>query len=82
MSSNKSLHSICRWTFHAGKGGFVPGDMRPKWSKDNFNTIDFIRLVKERIEPKLPKHVELGIELHYDNEYNEGNAEDIATACV
>lgn len=82
MSSNKSLHSICRWTFHAGKGGFVPGDMRPKWSGDNFNTIDFIRLVKERIEPKLPKHVELGIELHYDNEYNEGNAEDIATACV
>lgn len=82
MSSNKSLHSICRWTFHAGKGGFVPGDMRPKWSRDNFNTIDFIRLVKERIEPKLPKHIELGIELHYDNEYNEGNAEDIATACV
>ena len=21
----KSLHSICRWTFNAGKGGFVPG---------------------------------------------------------
>ncbi len=82
MSSNKSLHSICRWTFHAGKGGFVPGDIRPKWSADNFGTVDFIRVVKERIEPKLPGNIELGIELHYDNEYNETNAEDIATACI
>jgi xylose isomerase len=28
--SQKSYHSICRWTFNAGKGGFVPGDMRPE----------------------------------------------------
>ena len=26
---NRTLHSVCRWTFNPGKGGFVPGDMRP-----------------------------------------------------
>jgi len=29
--AEKSLHSICRWTFNPGKGGFVPGDQRPEW---------------------------------------------------
>ncbi len=28
----KSLHSICRWTFNAGKGRFVPTDIRPDWA--------------------------------------------------
>ncbi len=30
--AEKSLHSICRWTFNPGKGGFVPADMRPEWA--------------------------------------------------
>ncbi|MHC4149539.1 MAG: apurinic/apyrimidinic endonuclease family protein [Planctomycetota bacterium] len=82
MADNKILHSICRWTFHAGKGGFVPADMRPEWDATNFGTTDFIRLVKQRISPRLPDTIELGVELHYDNEYNESNAEDIANTLV
>jgi xylose isomerase len=44
MKENKSLHSICRWTFNAGKGGFVPDDMRPEWNSKNLNTVDIIKL--------------------------------------
>ena len=79
---NKSLHSVCRWTFNAGKGGFVPGDMRPEWDSANFNTIDMIKLVKNKISNRLPSNVELGIELHYDNEVNDKNAKEIADALV
>lgn len=75
-----SLHSICRWTFNAGKGGFTPADMRPAWDSSRFDTTAMVRLVKERIAPRLPGHVELGVELHYDNEVNEGNAGAIADA--
>ncbi len=80
MKERKSLHSICRWTFHQGKGGFVPGNIRPEWKSDRFDTTDFIRLVKDKIEPRLPGFVELGVEMHYDNEYNEKSADEIADA--
>ena len=33
-----------------------------------------------RDRPRLPPHIELGVELHYDNEYNEDNAAAIADA--
>ena len=82
MSNNKSLHSVCRWTFHAGKGGFLPANIRPEWSGDKFYTVDFIRLVRDKIAPRLPEDIELGVELHYDNEFNENNAEEIANALV
>ena len=59
-------HSICRWTFNAGKGGFVPGDMRPKWT--GLSTADFVELVAEKVKPRMPKGVDLGIEVHYDGE--------------
>jgi len=75
-----SLHSLCRWTFNSGLGRFVPADERPAWNADRFDTVDFIHLVEERVAPRLPDFVELGVELHYDNEYNEDNAEAIATA--
>ncbi|MBC8181748.1 xylose isomerase, partial [candidate division KSB1 bacterium] len=78
----QSLHSICRWTFNAGKGGFVPGDMRPEWSSKNLSTADSIRLVKDKIYPRLPKHVDLGFEMHYDTEFNEKNADEITEALV
>jgi xylose isomerase len=39
-----------------------------------------IRLVKERIQPRLPDSVELGIELHYDNEVNEQTADEVSAA--
>ena len=38
----KSYHSICRWTFNAGKGGFVPSDMRPEWSSADLDTVGMI----------------------------------------
>ncbi len=78
----KSLHSICRWTFNPGKGGFVPADIRPEWSHENFDTVKMIQLVAQKIAPRLPDHVELGIELHYDTEVNEANAAAVADALV
>jgi len=80
MGENKSLHSICRWTFNAGKGGFVPGDMRPSWNIKNLSSADSIKLVKDKIAPRIPNNVELGIELHYDSEINDNDAGEIADA--
>jgi len=80
MAEEKSYHSICRWTFNAGKGGFVPADARPEWLGDRFSTADMIRLVKQKIVPRMPDNVELGIELHYDMEVNEDTAAEIADA--
>jgi len=82
MGATKSLHSICRWTFNAGKGGFVPADIRPAWASDKFNTVDMIRLVKERIVPRLPDNIQLGIEIHYDTEVDEKTAPEIADALI
>ena len=77
---NSSLHSLCRWTFHEGVGRFVPSGVRPDWGPDQFNTVDFVHLVQEEIAPRLPDYVELGVEMHYDNEYNADNAAAIADA--
>jgi len=38
MIREKSFHSICRWTFNAGKGGFVPSRIRPGWDSDQLDT--------------------------------------------
>ncbi|HRU39937.1 MAG TPA: xylose isomerase [Candidatus Goldiibacteriota bacterium] len=78
----KSYHSICAWTFNAGKGGFTPGDMRPDWSGDVFGTVDVVKLVKKEIAPRLPKNIVLGLEAHFDYEYNEESAGEIASALV
>jgi len=78
--SGSSYHSICRWTFHSGKGGFVPPDMIPEWSSEKLDTPGMIELVADRIAPRLPEDVELGIELHYDYEVNEENAGAVADA--
>jgi xylose isomerase len=79
MAQAKSYHSICRWTFNPGKGGFVPGDERPAWG-DGFSTADMVRLVKEKIAPRMPDQVVLGLEAHYDNEVCEKTAPEIADA--
>ena len=81
MAAEKSLHSICRWTFNPGKGGFVPGDMRPEWGGD-FGTPEMIKLVKDKVSPRLPENVELGIEMHYDAEVDDNNAAAVADALV
>ena len=80
--SEKSLHSICRWTFNPGKGGFVPSDMRPEWGGDKFGSPEMIKLVAEKIRPKLPDNIELGIELHYDAEVDDRNGPAVCDALV
>jgi xylose isomerase len=76
----KSYHSICAWTFNSGKGGFTPPDIRKEWDDGIFDTINKIKLIKEKIAPRLPSNVVLGFEAHYDYEYNEKDAERIADA--
>ena len=79
--AEKSLHSICRWTFNPGKGGFVPGDMRPEWG-GKFGTPEMIELVAKKIRPRMPKNVGLGLEVHYDSEVNDKSAGAVADALV
>jgi len=81
MAEKKSYHSICTWTFNAGKGGFTPSDMRPQWG-GNFNTMGVVKLIKDKIAPRLPGHIALGLEAHYDYEYNEANAAELADTLV
>jgi xylose isomerase len=76
----KSYHSLCAWTFNAGKGGFTPYDTRAAWASDKLDTVGKIKLINERIRPRLPGHIELGFEIHYDYEYCEDNAKAIADA--
>jgi len=80
MARAKSLHSVCRWTFNPGKGGFVPANMRPAWAK--LDTVGMIKIVKEKIAPRMPDEVELGLEIHYDSEVNETTAPAIADALL
>lgn len=84
MSNKESFHSICRWTFNAGKGGFVPADIRPAWDGNRFGSPEFVKIVRDEIAPRLPSHIQLGTELHYDTEINESNAaavRDMLTEC-
>lgn len=78
--SQKSLHSICRWTFNAGKGGFVPGDMRKDWSE--MDAVRSIKIIKDKIAPRLPDTIELGYEVHYDSEIDEKSAPAVADALI
>ena len=80
MNPEKSFHSICRWTFNAGKGGFVPSRIRPEWDGDRLDTAGVVRLIREKIAPRLPGHVVLGYEVHYDSEVNEDSAGEVADA--
>jgi len=82
MADGKSLHSICRWTFNAGKGGFVPSDARPAWDGEHLDTVGMVRLVAEKIAPRMPDNVELGLELHYDTEVDDETAPAVADAMV
>ena len=80
MARGKSYHSVCRWTFHAGKGGFVPRDSIPQWDAANLDTSGAVELVKKKIVPRLPDHIQLGMEFHYDYEVDESNAAAVAEA--
>jgi xylose isomerase len=80
MPEKKSYHSVCRWTFHAGKGGFVPSDIRKEWGAGKLDTANLVGLIKKEIAPRLPGHIELGYEVHFDTEINESNAAAVADA--
>src|SRR5574340_988285 len=80
MAKAKSLHSVCRWTFNAGKGGFVPANIRPAWAK--LDTVGMVKIVKEKIAPRMPDEVELGLEVHYNSEVDEKTAPSIADALL
>lgn len=82
MSEQKSLHSVCKWTFHAGKGGFTPNDMRKEWTSDKLDTVQIVKLIKDKIAPRLPDNIELGYEVHYDTEINDANAQACADALL
>ena len=82
MTKKKTLHSLCRWTFHAGKGGFVPASMRPAWDTSSLDCVGIISLIAEKIRPRLPDSIELGFELHYDTEIDEKTAPAVADALV
>jgi xylose isomerase len=82
MTGTKSFHSICAWTFNSGKGGFTPANMRPSWSKDKLDTVGKIEIINKQIAPRLPDHIALGFEMHYDYEYDERNASEIVDALV
>ena len=41
-----SFHSVCRWTFNAGKGGFVPASIRPEWDGRMLDTAGVVRLTQ------------------------------------
>jgi xylose isomerase len=80
MGDRRSYHSICRWTFHGGKGGFVPPDAIPEWDAAKLDTPGCVEMVGKEIAKRLPDHISLGMELHYDYEVNESNAAAVAEA--
>lgn len=82
MAPKKSLHSLCRWTFNPGKGGFVPGGIRPGFAPEKLGPTGAIQLIKQKIAPRLPENVELGWEVHYDSEVDEKTAPAIADALL
>jgi xylose isomerase len=80
MNAKKSFHSVCRWTFNSGKGGFVPGNQRPEWNGKNLDTVGTVKLIEKKIAPRLPKNVVLGYEVHYNSEIDEKTAKPFADA--
>ena len=78
--STQKLHSICRWTFNAGKGGFTPGNVRPAWTNENLPTEKLPVLIAKHIKPRLPDHIKLGLEVHYDYEVDDENSPRVAEA--
>jgi xylose isomerase len=79
MASTQSYHSVCRWTFNPGKGGFVPGYQRPGFA-EGFDSVSVVKLIKEKVAPRMPDYITLGLEVHYDREYDEKSAPAIADA--
>jgi len=82
MEEKISLHSLCAWTFNAGNGGFLPANIRPSWEAHRFDTIAKIKLIRDKIIPRLPNNIQIGFEMHYDYEFDEDSADTIADALL
>jgi xylose isomerase len=76
MKRRKRYQSVCRWSFHPGKGGFVPDGIRPGFA--GLTTEGFVELVAGKVAPRLPANTKLGVAVHYDREVDEKNAEMLA----
>jgi xylose isomerase len=73
-----SKHSICAWTFnHTGEAGFRPA-VRNKWAQ--ITTPEIVEMVAKELKSRLPDNLELGLEVHYNNEINEQNAQGTGDA--
>jgi len=72
------FQSVCRWSFHAGKGGFVPRNMRPELAE--MSPEQFAEFVAERIVPRVPENTRIGVAVHYDREVDEKSAKTFAKA--
>jgi xylose isomerase len=68
--------SVCRWSFHPGKGGFVPDAIRPGLA--GMSPEGFVRLVAEKVAGRVPANTRLGVAVHYDREINEKTAAPFA----
>jgi xylose isomerase len=82
MEEKISFHSLCAWTFNAGNGGFLPANIRPSWAVHLFDTIAKIKLIRDKIIPRLPNNIQIGFEMHYDYEFDEDSADTIADALL
>jgi xylose isomerase len=56
--------------------------MRPEWGGIKFGTPEMIELTAKKVRPRLPKDIELGIEMHYDAEVDDKNASAVCDALV
>ena len=76
MTREVRYQSICRWSFHAGKGGFVPDGIRPSFA--GLSTEAFVEIIAGQVAPRLPENTRPGIAVHYDREVSEENAESFS----
>jgi len=58
----------------------VPADAIPEWRADSLDTPGCVEMIAKEIVPRLPGHIVLGMELHYDYEVDEENAPAVADA--
>lgn len=72
------FQSVCRWSFHAGKGGFVPRNIRPELAE--MPPAKFAEFVAKKIAPRVPENTRLGVAVHYDREVDEKSAKTLARA--
>jgi len=56
----------------------LPSNVRPAWSAEKLDSAEVVKLIAERIRPRLPSHIRLGFELHFDTEVNAQNASKLA----